>query len=291
MAATWALIAAAVLWGTTGTAASFLPSGVSPMATGAATMGIGGLLLFAVRRRGAIAALRDHRSRGWLLVGSVGVVVYALTFYGGMALAGVAIGNVVALGSGPVFAALLERVLERSVLTRRWMLCTTAAVVGVVLLTAGGHGASGDEGLLVPGVLLGLVAGAAYALYSYASGRVMRLGSGSSDVMAGMFAPAAVVLLVVLLATGVPLVQQPASLGVIAYLAVGPMFLAYLLFGAGLARHRASTATTITLLEPIVATVLAVVVVGERLEPLGWAGAGVILVALAVLVTGPRTRP
>jgi DME family drug/metabolite transporter len=291
MAATWALIAAAVLWGTTGTAASFLPAAVSPMATGAATMGLGGLLLFVVRRRGAIAALRDRRSRGWLLVGSVGVVVYALTFYGGMALAGVAIGNVVALGSGPVFAALLERVLEKNVLTRRWMLCTGAAVVGVVLLTVGGHGSADDAGLLVPGVLLGLAAGAAYALYSYASGRVMRLGSASSDVMAGMFAPAAVVLLIVLLATGAPLVQQPASLGVIAYLAVGPMFVAYLLFGAGLARHRASTATTITLLETIVATVLAVMVVGERLDPLGWAGAGVVLAALAVLVTGPRARP
>jgi len=51
---------------------------------------------------------------------------------------------------------------------------------------------------------------------------------------------------------------------------------------------RSSTATTITLLEPVVATVLAVIVVGERLSLLGWAGFALVLVGLAVLVTARR---
>jgi len=57
---------------------------------------------------------------------------------------------------------------------------------------------------------------------------------------------------------------------VTAYLAIGPMFLAYLLFGAGLRTVRGSTATTITLVEPLAATILAILVVGERLDPVGW---------------------
>jgi DME family drug/metabolite transporter len=62
-AAVWAIVAACVLWGTTGTAASLMPGTVSPLAIGAATMGIGGLLLFAVNGRVAVGALRDPAAR------------------------------------------------------------------------------------------------------------------------------------------------------------------------------------------------------------------------------------
>ncbi|WP_368045947.1 EamA family transporter [Actinomyces radicidentis] len=65
------------------------------------------------------------------------------------------------------------------------------------------------------------------------------------------------------------------------------MFLGYVLFGVGLARVPASTATTITLLEPAVAALLAVAVLGERLTVLSWAGLALLAVVLVVLVTGP----
>ena len=52
----WALILASLLWGTTGTAASFLPDSVSPLAVGASTMAVGGVLLFVVSARPALAA-------------------------------------------------------------------------------------------------------------------------------------------------------------------------------------------------------------------------------------------
>ena len=53
---------------------------------------------------------------------------------------------------------------------------------------------------------------------------------------------------------------------------------------------RSSTATTITLLEPFVATLLAVIIVGERLEPLGWVGLGLILISVTVLATARQPR-
>lgn len=65
------------------------------------------------------------------------------------------------------------------------------------------------------------------------------------------------------------------------------MFLGYVLLGVGLARVPASTATTITLLEPAVAALLAVAVLGERLTVLSWAGLALLAVVLVVLVTGP----
>ncbi len=132
-----ALVLASLLWGTTGTTATFLPDDVSPLAIGASTMGIGGVLLFLVSARDAIGVLRDRTARRWVALGAVGVFVYPLAFYAGMDLAGVAVGNVVALGSGPVFAAFLEWLWERRPLSARWALSTGLAVLGIAMLGVG----------------------------------------------------------------------------------------------------------------------------------------------------------
>lgn len=282
----WALILASLLWGTTGTAASFLPDSVSPLAVGASTMAVGGILLFVVSARPALAAIRSAASRRWLLLGAVGVVVYPLAFYSSMNLAGVAIGNVVSLGTGPVFAALLEWLFERHRPSALWAGCTAAAVAGVVLLALGGETTGAPA--VVPGVLLGLAAGLAYALYTYCSSRAIRAGGSSRGVMGGMFGLGAVPLAAVLVVLGAPLLQSWQTVGIAAYLAIGPMFVAYLLFGVGMRTLRSSTATTITLLEPFVATILAVLVVGERLGLVGWVGLGLILVSVTVVATARR---
>lgn len=287
-----ALVVASLLWGTTGTAASFLPDDVSPLAIGASTMGIGGLLLFATAPRSSLRALAVPEARRWLVIGAVGVIVYPLAFYLSMDLAGVAIGNVVSLGTGPVFAAILEWAIERTRLSRLWAACTAIAVVGVALLATGGHGggsaASSGTGTVLLGVLSGALAGAAYALYTYASSRAIRVNVPSRAVMGSLFGLGAVGLLPVLFTLGGPLLQSPASVGIAAYLALGPMVVAYVLFGIGMRTLRSTTATTITLLEPLVATILAVLVVGERLEPVAWLGLGLILVGVTVLATARR---
>jgi DME family drug/metabolite transporter len=281
-----ALILASILWGTTGTAASFLPPDVSPVAVGSATMGIGGALLFAISGRRSIAVIRDATARRWLLLGALGVVVYPLAFYAAMDLAGVAIGNVVALGSGPVFAAVFEWAWERRRPGLVWLACTLTAVAGIGLLAVGGSSTRGPSHHSVPaGVALGLLDGAAYALYTYASSRAIGSGHRSRGVMGGMFGLGAIALIPVLLATGAPLLQSPVTVGIAAYLAAGPMLIAYLLFGIGLGSLRSSSATTITLVEPVVATVLAVLVVGERLAPIGWVGLGLILAGVTVMTT------
>lgn len=100
-----------------------------------------------------------------------------------------------------------------------------------------------------------------------------------------MFGIAAVVLLPVLAVTSGPLMGSTSGLIVVAYLAFVPMSLAYLLFGAGLQHVRASSATTLSPIEPVVATAIGVLVVGERFTVASWAGMGLIAMGLLILIT------
>ncbi len=287
-AALFALIVASILWGTTGTAASFLPATVSPLAIGASTMGVGGLVLFAFSARSSMAALRDPAARRWLLLGSLGVFVYPLAFYSAMSEAGVAIGNVVALGSGPIFAAVLEWIWERHRLSARWVMCAGIAIVGIALLSTGRVTTPAESANVPFGIALGLLAGLAYALYTYSSTRALAAGHSGRAVMGGMFGVGAVLLAPVLLVTGAPLLASMHTVAIASYLAIGPMFFAYLLFGFALRAIRSSVATTVTLIEPFVATLLAVLVVGEVLRWSGWAGLCLIVLGVTLLFSARR---
>jgi drug/metabolite transporter, DME family len=108
--------------------------------------------------------------------------------------------------------------------------------------------------------------------------------------MGAVFGLGGVLLMPVLAVTGRPLLESWGNFTVGAYMALVPMFAGYVLFGWGLARVRASTATGLSLMETVVAAVLAVVVVGERLPALGWLGVVMVLASLFVLTPRQPVR-
>ncbi|OFT66026.1 hypothetical protein HMPREF3159_00455 [Brachybacterium sp. HMSC06H03] len=152
------------------------------------------------------------------------------------------------------------------------------------------HDAAADTAGMLAGVGLGLLAGVTYALYSWSAHRLMGHGIGRAAAMGSVFGLGGLALLPVLALTGAPLLASPQAFTVGAYMALVPMFLGYVLFGLGLTRISASTATTLTLAEPAVAAVLAVIVVGERLPLLGWLGIAGIGLSLLVLALAPSRR-
>lgn len=286
------VLIAALLWGTTGTAATFAP-GVSAVAIGAVAMGVGGMLQALIALRGIArhrATLRHH----WrmLLTGALAVAVYPLAFYASMHLAGVTVGTVISIGSAPLLSALIEYGLDGQRLTRRWMTGAAAGVAGMVLLclAESAHSSStAQQSEVITGIALGLLAGLTYALYSWAARHLMQRGIPSRTAMGATFGFGGIMLMPVLFATGAPLLASWNNAAVGIYMALVPMFIGYLCYGYGLARIPASMATTITLLEPAVAAVLAVVIVGERLPALGWVGIGLI-VACLLWITVPVKR-
>lgn len=285
-----AVLIAAILWGTTGTAATFAPE-VGPLAIGAAALGIGGILQAAV----ALPALRRTKLQlrthvGIVVVGAIAVFIYPLAFYSSMHLAGVAIGTVISLASAPLASGLLERVIDRQRLGGWWCGAALLGIIGSLLLIFSTHQGNLVSGRsVVAGIALGLLAGVAYATYSWAVQRLMTQHLGRAAAMGAIFGVGGLLLLPVLLLTGAPLIATPQAFAVGAYMALVPMFLGYFAFGYGLAKIPASSATTLTLIEPGVATILAVLIVGERLTPLGWTGLASFALVLAILALAPSS--
>jgi drug/metabolite transporter, DME family len=287
------VLVAALLWGTTGTAAAMAP-GVGPLAIGAAAMGIGGLLQAAAASR-IMFTHRGGLTAQWrtVMVSAGAVAVFPLAFYSSMRLAGVAVGTVVSIGSAPPAAAVIERIVDHQPLSRGWAAGTTVGLSGVLAITLAhrqtGPATTTATAQPVLGIALGLLAGFTYAIYSWGAARVMRCGLPSRPVMGAVFGLGGILLLPVLALTGGPIITSGSNLAVAAYLAVVPMFLGYVLFGCGLATIAASIATTVSLLEPAVAALIAVIVLGEHLPPIGWLGLGLLFASL--VITATNTRP
>ena len=286
------VLIASFLWGTTGTVATFAPE-VGPLAIGAVAMGLGGILqallaLRALKRDGTM--LRQY----WpvVLFGALSVAAYPLAFYSSMYLAGVTVGTVVTIGSAPLFSALTEWVFDRKTLSKQWLAGSVPGLAGIVLLCFFGEEQKAAQVVsssweVTAGVILGLIGGLTYALYTWAAHRLMRKGISSKAAMGAIFGIGGILLMPVLLATGGALLSSWNNALVGAYMAVIPMFTGYVLFGYALARISVSTATTITLIEPVIAALLAVVIVGETLSALGWLGA-VLVTSCLVILSAPQ---
>lgn len=287
------VIIASILWGTTGVSATYAPT-VSPIAIGAAAMGIGGLLQAAL----ALPSIRQHSHRvlfykKYVALGGIAVAIYPLAFYSSMRLAGVTIGTVVSIGAAPILSFLIERIFDHARLSQRWLAATSLGIIGIGLLCLANnlsHSPAQSTSQLTGGVLLGLLAALTYALYSWVSRRLMQKGLPSRAAMGSIFGLGGLLLMPILALTGASFLHSWQNLAVGAYMAFIPMFLGYICFGYGLARITASTAVTISLLEPVVAAILAVTLVGERLPVLGWTGIFLIITCLVCLTWPIRAQ-
>jgi DME family drug/metabolite transporter len=289
-AALSALIAAA-LWGTTGTTAYLIGGEISALAIGAATMGVGGLILLVIGGWPSFRLITSPVSNRWVLLGGLGVVIYPLAFYQGMFLAGVAVGNVVALGTGPIVVALLEWGIERRRPSASWLVATLLAVIGVLALSLGDSSkTSAEPGGLLPGIALALVAGVSYALFSYAMGHVMSEGHSPRTTVGAVFGAGSLPLLVILVLLGIPADASAGALGLLGYLILGPMVVSYVFFSRSLRVLTSSSVLTLALIEPAVATVLALAVVGERFDPLGTVGLALIICGVIIAARRATVR-
>lgn len=291
MAARLSVLVAAICFGTTGTAQALGAGGADPLAVGAARIVVGAVLLLAVARhvKAAAPAGADSRpDRLALLVAGVFVAAYQLAFFQAVRETGVAVGTVVAIGSGPVFAGLIERVVGGVRLRRRWVAATALAAAGVALLVVGGEGSAEVDPL---GVGLALASGFGYASYTVAAKRLLDAGQSPEHVMAHAFSIGALLLVPVLVVTGGGGLATPGGVATVLYLGAIPTALAYVLFARGLRRISAGETATLTLAEPLTATALGIVVLGEAFGATTVIGAALVLGGIVLLALKQEERP
>ncbi|MET0738131.1 MAG: EamA family transporter [Acidimicrobiales bacterium] len=292
------IVAAAVLWGTTGTAQDLGDVQASPVVVGLARIALGGALLalLALLARSGTWTARwatndRFQNTGWwrpigpVVAGIVAVAGYQACFFAAVDRAGVALGTLVAIGSGPVFTGLVALVASGERPVTRWYPATGLAIVGCALLLAPG----GDHELDGVGLGLALGAGLSYAVYTVAAKAVLGRGVPGPMVMATFFLGGAVLLAPALLVADTDDLTTGKGIAMVFWLGVATTAVSYVLFSAGLQRLRSSTVATLSLTEPLTAALLGVVVLGERPGLLALLGALVLLSGLLVISTGPAS--
>ncbi|MBO1255730.1 EamA family transporter [Alteromonas sp. 5E99-2] len=289
----FAIVLASLLWGTTGAASSFSVD-VSPLAIGAFSMGNAGVLLvFTARKQLFIDSQSLFYQLKFVLLGAISIAIYPLAFYSSMSLSGVAIGTVVSIATAPFFTALLERIVSKKHISAQWIVSFVIGMIGIVFLVLGKE--QNSEVIINAfwqnlGVALGVLAGLSYALYSWVARDLIEKGIHSQSAMSAMFGCAALLLLPSLWFTGGNLFSNFTNTFVSLYMAIIPMYLGYVLFAFGLKWVDASKATLITLIEPLVAAILAVLVIGESFIPVGWFGMALVFLCLLIQTWPFKTR-
>ena len=276
------VLLASVLWGTTGTAHSFAPTGMPPFWVGALRLVMAAAFFVLLGRVLKDSAHTRSASLDWgrLLLCALCMVTYNMAFFAGLQHTGVGLGTAVAIGSSPVWAGLLQAAIQRRWPSALWWVGTSIGVIGGFVMTLGkGADMSGST----TGLALCLLAGLAYGAYAIIS-QPLILKAGVSRVNAWVFFSAALISLPIAAVLGGTPTANAQGWAVVVYLGVVATGFAYLLFSIGLRTISAATSVALSKFEPITAFILSIVVVGEQPSWLALAGLALVLFGLWLVV-------
>ncbi|MSR35239.1 MAG: DMT family transporter [Gemmatimonadetes bacterium] len=273
---------AAALWGSSGIFASVLIGmGMTAGSNALLRPVLGGVLLFL----GALAFARASLRPGWraflLLAGAGGAItaVFQLAYQSSLAAAGVTT-TVALLYLSPAFTMAASGPMLGEWPTGRQVALAAISVVGVWLTVTGAKGAAVRLGLESVG--WGVLAGATYAAYTL-FGRWSATRHGSYATLLYTNFGACVLLALALPLLGIRVVAPHdargwALMGVYSLLTLTASSALYYDALGRIETGRAAIATT---LEPVMAAVLATLILHQGLEPRGWAGLAMVVGGVA----------
>lgn len=284
------VLAAALLWGTTGTAQSLIPSQLSSYWVGSLRLIVAALFFLPWIWLNCCKTVARSLTlplpwRG-ILAAAVCMCTYNLAFFAGVRSMGVALGTAVALGSGPVWAAVLQSALDRRLPAVRWWMGTGLAVAGVTSMVTG---SAATAAVSVYGLGMCLMAGLSYATYAVVNKRLVA-AAPVGLVTAAVFLSAASLAVPVTLALVGPPSLGVSELAVAVWLGVMSTGVAYLLFSHALRHIASATAVALALAEPVTAFVLAILVVGERPGAAAIVGLMTVLAGLGLVIRQEVSR-
>ncbi len=275
------VVVASVLFGTSGTARSFAPESASSLSVAGVRLMVGAVPLLAYGL--ATDGRNRPRLRAEAVAAGAAMALFQVCFFSAMEHSGVAVGTMLTIGSGPVIAAVIDSLLGRRP-SRRVIIALFSALVGLAMLVLGSP-PEGDTSFSVAGVFFAVGAGASYAVYTLLCKRLLDDGWSGTWTMAWSFVVAAVLGVAFVVPSSLDWLGTPSGPVTVAYLGLATISVAYLLYARSLSRLTGSMVVTLTLVEPVTATVLGALVLGEDIRPVSWLGAAVVLAALVVAGT------
>lgn len=276
------VICAGMCWGTTGTIQALaLQDAPSVTVGGMRAFSAGVILLTWTLARKGKSFFSGHWNIPGVFIAALGFVLYQLTFFSSLRLTGVAIGTMIALGSSPVTAGILGRVIFAERLSRRWFIATALAVLGCSMLALGGS--KGPLSVNFFGIALALAAGFSYSFQGVGLRFASRGNKDPFDVSTAVIAIGGVLGLPWVLSNDLTWLLKPSCALAVLLLGVMSTILPYLFFTAGLRRISMGKAYTLTLSEPLTAWMLSTVVLGESLTVIGMSGVAVLFLGILIL--------
>jgi DME family drug/metabolite transporter len=274
------ILAAAFLWGTSGVAQVYAPIEASPAVLGAFRILIAGIFITSFSYfTNRIKNFKEFFTPVLIFTGLC-QALFQFGYFSAIKHTGVAVGVMAAIGSSPVFAGILGVVFDREKLGMRWIVSTCLAVTGLFLLTQ-----SSDESVKIEtfGILMALLAGFFYALFTLIAKRLIKTRSEDS-VIGFSFLIGTVFMLFFFFIHPLGWVLSFRGIGAVLYLGLISAGLSYMCYGRGLKYVKVSTVGTLTLAEPLTAAFLGVFLLGEPLTPVSGTGMLLILISQVIIV-------
>ncbi|WP_462421210.1 EamA family transporter [Salinicoccus sp. Marseille-QA3877] len=275
------ILFAAMLWGTAGTAKAFA-SEVDSISMGVARLVIGGVMLMAIAVLTKKMTFKDWPVKP-LIIGGIAMALFQPFFFSAVELTGIAVGTVVSIGSAPVFSGMIEWLVFKIRPARVWWLSTFLAITGCIILMFNTNAVTVDTA----GVLAGLGAGISFASFTMSNSRLVQSHEPIASV-AMIFCLSALLLSPFIFINDMTWLGETNGLLVALHIGVLATTLAYFLFSNGLRHVKSSTAVTLSLAEPLTASLLGVFLVGETLDSLSWLGLIMLLAGIVILVLQSR---
>lgn len=284
---------AAVLWGTVGvtTQALYDVSETNALSIGFFRLALSSpALLLACWFFLGRAMFRITRRDWWLFL-AIGALTaaYQVCLFSAIRFVGVSIAVVVTLCMAPVFIALASIRLFGERLTRWTLLSLGLALIGTLLLSGGGAGLNATTGATITGIALALGSALGYGGITLIS-RALAPHYHPLQPLAFGFTAGAVMLLPIALVQGLVVNYSPLGWALLLHMGMLPTALAYVLFLFGMRSVRATSASIITLVEPLTAALLAWLLFGEWLGTTGLIGGALLLGAILVLYKNEAGR-
>lgn len=279
-----AMALAAVLAGTIGIAAQLGPDELSPMAAASwrSLLGAVGLLGASMLRQQA--PWRYRFPVRWVALGGLGAAVGPLAFFVAADRTGVAVATLVAIGTAPLAAGLLDWMTTGQRPNRPWLIGVATTLAGVALLSGGAIQIVGS------GVALAALTGCCVPCQGFAAQKLM-MDRPPLTAMATVVGGGMVLLLPTALMEAGNALGSAASMATVAYLGLVTLALGHTLFGLGLKRLSLRMAVVVGLLEPAVAATLAMVVLAEPVTTAQLGGICLVLAGVAVAAVDPTANP